>query len=107
MKYIYGRYEFNKLDRAINCTKVYAAFMSEKLAKDYGEQRMCDIAPNTVDFIYDGETLLFASNKNNTHSWEKLEDAVVYDCSDDREMKLTNYMVSEKNIIKAIKELIA
>lgn len=102
MNYIYGRYNFSKLERAINCTKVYAAFISEKLAKEYGEQRMCDIAPNTVDFIYDGQTVLFHNYKNKTHSWEKLEDTIVYDCSDDREVWLKNCWISEKDIINAI-----
>lgn len=107
MKFIYGRYDFSKLDRAKNCTKVYAAFMSEKLAKGYGKMMMYDITPpNTVDFIYDGEALLFASKKNNTHSWEKLEDTVVYDCSDDKEVWLKDCWISEKDIIRAIIEIL-
>lgn len=105
MKYIYGRYYFNKLDRAINCTQIYAGFTSEKLAKEYGEHlRFNDIAPDTVDFIYDGQTVLFHNYKNKTHSWEKLEDTIVYDCSDNREVWLKNCWISEKDIIKAIIE---
>ncbi len=107
MNFFYGRYYFNKLDRAINCTKIYAAFISEKLAKEYGENlRIDDIAPNSVDFIWDGEKVLFYNYKNKTHSWEKLEDTVVYDCSDDKEVWLKDCWISEKDIIKAIIEIL-
>lgn len=106
MKFIYGRYFFNKFDRVINCTKVYAAFMSQKLAEEYGESRMSDIAPNTVDFIFDGNKLLFYSNKGNKNSWEELDKTYVYNCTNDTEDRLTDYMVSEKDIISAIEKII-
>lgn len=106
MKFIYGRYFFNRLDRAINCTKVYAAFMSQKLAKEYGESRMSDIAPNSVDFIFDGDKLLFNSDNGNKNSWEELDKTYVYNCTDDTEDRLTDYMVSEKDIIKAVEQII-
>lgn len=71
--------------------KIYGAFNDEKRAKEYAEFKQCDLTPNSVLFVAtaDGDPIFLAEDGKN---WKKYATAIVYDCTEDNDEKLSYYL---------------
>lgn len=103
MRYMYGRCFFET--RAVFAL---ASFRTLDLAKEYCETKNYDVfCDEFIGFILDYETnqLIFRTEEGNAaETYVTLNKAVVFDSVKNAEVHLSEYGVTEEEIIKTVKE---